>query len=379
VFAAGFALDAAEAVGDGDVVDVLARLVATSVVQAESQSDGSMRYRLLEPLRQFAREQLVDRGDLEQALRRQMAYVLALAERATREQFGPNQLAWFRRMAAEWENVRAALEWTVETGDTVGALRLAAAALGPQRHTLAEGRARLRQVLALPGAEAHELLRGRVQGALALASLMVGDVDAAAGLVEEALAIGRRQGDAALEVRALSVQGGVHLFRGQLDRAEETFIETMALCRRAGLRIDEARVLERLADVALARGDLLAAEVHIREALHVGREAGDAWSLAMGLNALGDVLRSRGDHEGAGSAYEEAMPLFTALDPRGEPPPGTVHNLGYVALGGGDPRQAARCSCKVPSSTDAWGQTGVAWPSASWASPPPIWAQVMPN
>jgi hypothetical protein len=57
----------------------------------------------------------------------------------------------------------------------------------------------------------------------------------------------------------------------------------------------------------------------------------------MPLNGLGDVLRSRGGHEHAGVAYEEALRIFTALDPRGQPPPGTPQNLAYAALSGGDP------------------------------------------
>src|SRR5262249_37383933 len=163
---------------------------------------------------------------------------------------GPNQAAWNRRLDVEWENIRAALDWTIETGDTEGALRLADAALGPRPQTMAECRARLAQVLAMPGVEAHELLHGRVQGALALISLMLGDIGAATALVDQALPIARKHTDTELELLALGVLGGIHLFRGETYRAEAVFTEGMAVCHRAGLRGLEALALERLADVA---------------------------------------------------------------------------------------------------------------------------------
>ena len=62
----------------------------------------------------------------------------------------------------------------------------------------------------------------------------------------------------------------------------------------------------------------------------------------MALNGLADVLRSRGHVEQADAAYQEALELFGTLDPRRRSDQGHLHNLGYVALGRGQPEEAAR-------------------------------------
>ena len=89
VFVAGFDREAAESIDPplargepvaADTATVLDRLVTKSLVAAEPLPDGRMRYRLLEPIRQFARERLVGRGDLAEARRRHATYMLRVAE-----------------------------------------------------------------------------------------------------------------------------------------------------------------------------------------------------------------------------------------------------------------------------------------------------------
>ena len=82
VFAGGFSLDGAQAVaaGDLDAFDVLPRLISRSIVQVDPQPDGGIRYRLLEPLRQFGYARLVESDELESARARQVEYLIELAE-----------------------------------------------------------------------------------------------------------------------------------------------------------------------------------------------------------------------------------------------------------------------------------------------------------
>src|SRR3712207_4185239 len=76
VFAGGWTLEAAEAVGAGggveedDVLDVLSGLVEKSMVVAESVEGGTVRYRLLEPIRQYAQEKLEQSGESEEVRQR---------------------------------------------------------------------------------------------------------------------------------------------------------------------------------------------------------------------------------------------------------------------------------------------------------------------
>ena len=117
VFAGGWTLDAAEAVGSGDdlaaedVVNVLTRLVEKSLVVAQALDDGTTRYRLLETLRQYGRTRLETCGELARVQHRHATYYLTLAERAEPELIGSHQLRWLDQLEREHDNLRAALAW----------------------------------------------------------------------------------------------------------------------------------------------------------------------------------------------------------------------------------------------------------------------------
>jgi non-specific serine/threonine protein kinase len=116
VFVGGWNLEAAEAacgghgLAQGNVLDLLDRLVDTSLVVAEQVNDR-MRYRLLEPIRQYAGELLQRSEEADGARGRHAAYYLGLAERGADEFSGPGQAAWLARLEREHGNLRAALGW----------------------------------------------------------------------------------------------------------------------------------------------------------------------------------------------------------------------------------------------------------------------------
>ena len=145
------------------MLGLLIGLVDKSLVTADEQPDGTARYRLLETLRQYARERLAAGGEDEAVRRRHAAYFLGLAEAAGPDLLGGRQSAWLDRLEREHDNLRAALEWLTERGAAEAGLRLADA-VGPfwmTRGYLQEPRARLERLLALPGAEGTSL-RARV-------------------------------------------------------------------------------------------------------------------------------------------------------------------------------------------------------------------------
>ncbi len=130
VFAGGWTLEAAEAVcmGEGveatDPLDLMTRLVDKSLVIAEAR-DGQGRYRLLETVRQYSRDRLLESGEAEVVRKRHRDFFLALGESAETHRGGPNQVMWLDRLEAEHDNLRAALEWSLGGGDAEAALRLA--------------------------------------------------------------------------------------------------------------------------------------------------------------------------------------------------------------------------------------------------------------
>src|SRR5262249_39044172 len=138
-------------------------LVASLVEQSLLRPVDGPRYRMLETVREYARERLEASGEADQIGRRHAAYFLALAETAEPELFGPAQVSWFDRLEAEHPNLRAALAWA--TGHDLDlALRLGGAL--PQfwrlRGHLGEGREALERALAAgegdPAARAKALL-----------------------------------------------------------------------------------------------------------------------------------------------------------------------------------------------------------------------------
>ena len=132
VFAGGCDLAAAEAVlpddelDAADVVDVLGQLVDKSLVVVDD-TDGGVRYRLLETIRQYARERLDASGDPVALRRRHADHYVALAEAAGPHLRARDHLEWTGVVARDIDNFRAALDWAVETPSPDHALRLVAA------------------------------------------------------------------------------------------------------------------------------------------------------------------------------------------------------------------------------------------------------------
>ena len=117
VFAGGWTLEAAEAVCAGscesafEVLDILDQLGAKSLVIVEHHPEIETRYRLLEPVRQYALEKLHDSGDTESVRDRHLAYFQVLAEQARPHLRAHRQIEWLRRLERELGNIRVALDW----------------------------------------------------------------------------------------------------------------------------------------------------------------------------------------------------------------------------------------------------------------------------
>ena len=160
VFAGGWRLEAAEAVGAGDglepedVLDLMQRLVKKSLVVAEESDDGSERYLLLETLRQYAYERLTATGELESIQGRHASYYLAFVKQTESLESRPADMAWHASYFAERDNLRAALRWLIDNNEVEHAVRLGGR-LGDiwvWGGFLTEGRAHLNALFALPEA-----------------------------------------------------------------------------------------------------------------------------------------------------------------------------------------------------------------------------------
>ena len=129
VFAGGWTLAAAEQVcaGNGidasDVIEQLTSLVDKSLVLTDERA-GATRYRMLETMRQYARDRLRESGAESRWRERHLAYLVALAEEFSRRGKDRTSTTWLGRIATEHDNLRAALAWSAEWNPIDG-LRLA--------------------------------------------------------------------------------------------------------------------------------------------------------------------------------------------------------------------------------------------------------------
>ena len=283
VFAGGWNLEAAEDVvaGDGldrrDVLDLLDRLVARSLVVVEEQ-DLHARYRLLETIRQYAQEKLVDAGEVVVLRHRHLDAFLDFALRAEPELTGPDQAAWLDRIAVEYDNLRAAMDWagSRERADDGAALLSLAASLW--RFWLVRG----------------HWSEGRDWLARALAT------DAAAR-IEPTVA------------RALAAAGDLATEQADLVAAEPLLQRSLEMWREIGEPEGTAKALNHLGNLARSRFEYDTARAYLREALEIRRAIGNERGMAVSLRNLGMLAALERDHQTARTLYEEALPLARRL------------------------------------------------------------------
>jgi non-specific serine/threonine protein kinase len=324
VFSGGFSLEAAEAVGATDdieqpeVLESLLSLVDKSLVVAEAANDGRMRYRMLEPVRHYGLERLEDSGEVEVVRRRHAEFFLALAEEAEPWLRGPEQAAWFERLDAENDNLRAALSWLLEQCEGELALRLSGA-LGEFWHVrghLEEGRRWLEATLAR-GDEAPARVKALLHaGWMAWEQV---DYERSEALGEEALALAREEGDRAATGRALYIQGAPTLYQLDFDGAAALFEEAARLQRGVGDVAGLARTIQALGLTATARLDFMRAAELQEESLALAREAGDQIGIIVALGMGAFAYLGQGDHRRAMNLFREGFELSRSL--------GTKHGI----------------------------------------------------
>jgi tetratricopeptide (TPR) repeat protein len=347
VFVGGWTLEAAEAIcaGEGieewEVLDLLSALVEKSLVQYEEQG-ASARYRLLETVRQYSRDRLLESGNVETARRRHSDWYRALAEQAEPELRGAEQAEWLERLDLEQDNLRGALEWGLAT-DATSALGLAAA-LGlfwELRGYYTEGREALECGLER-GKDTPGTVRTKALGWAGRLARLQGERERAKALLESCLALSRELGDRQGIAFTLNVLG--HLAYGDWETATRLFEESLAISRELGDRWAIAHALSNLSGVARhGRGDVAATRTLHSESLAIQREIGDKRGMGWSLHGLGWAAQQHGDYTEARALFEESLAINREIGHKR----GIAFSLRYlasVAQEQGDTR-AARAYC----------------------------------
>src|SRR5215207_6154986 len=219
VFVGGWDLDAAEAVGAGELVvagfvlDLLSALLDKSLVVADAEAGGALRYGMLEPVRQFGSEKLRESPEAPVVSRRHAEHYLEFAETADPGLLGPDQGLWLQRLRTESWNLRAALAWSLEPvqegRQEARELRLRlVAALGRfwGRNGFEEGKLWLRTALERDRGE-FPRARAKALGELGFILLFQQDYGPALAALDEAVALYKELGDRAGAAFALANLG----------------------------------------------------------------------------------------------------------------------------------------------------------------------------
>jgi len=301
------------------ILDVLSHLVDKSLLIAERRND-TLRYRLLETVRAYAQEKLAVSGEVTAVRDRHLAYFTRLAEQAEPYLFSADQVAWLDRLATEHDNLRAAIDWSLEHADAPAALRLVAAlrSFWYTRGHYDEGRQRTLRALAMPAAQAHTSARASALNA-AGAILWAGQAAAEAHpLLEEALAIGHEIDDQWNIGWALLHLGTIAYQQGDHSAALPLLESGLSSCRAAGAagRRGVGWALIFLGDIALHAGDQNQARSHYQESVALLRELSDHALLAYPLRRLAHLALQQGEFGTAAALCEESLRYNLAIEDR---------------------------------------------------------------
>ncbi|MPZ69748.1 MAG: hypothetical protein GEU71_09485 [Actinobacteria bacterium] len=350
VFAGSFELDAAEAVvaGDGidgdDVLDLVARLVEHSLLQVV-QRRGRARYRLLDTIRVYARQRLSELDDSDRVRGRHLEFHVGLAERAHAGLTGGQPRPWAARLAADLDDLRAAMDWATEFGDLRALVDLTEPIVRFwfDRGLSREVHRRLHDAADAPGAPDDERVRTLITAAaLALAgsepasaygsasqavdAARAADADgplavglgqraysgARSGLstseqvdtdVQQALQHAERCEDASTRAYVLAFAGGARFCGRSIDAGCRLFEQAEEVCEANDLTFQLPAVHASLG-AGLGPGPEWSGRLdqtrrHARRAVELSRQVGRPGWEVIGLTGLGAAAVLQGDHRGA--------------------------------------------------------------------------------
>jgi predicted ATPase/class 3 adenylate cyclase len=396
VFVGGWTLQAAESVcgeksAGFDILDLLTRLVDKSLVFLEESMEG-IRYHRLETIRQYSREKFFETDEVEEIRDRHLDFIVQFVELADENLKGRDQVLWQKRMSAEQDNIRAALDWGLNRSPykalrIVGAANLFWTAAGFSAEGFRWTQKALEQVQENPfirgtTAEERQIARAKALRGLTRLYLSLGDNAKAKRTAEESVAIYRRskdrrglsfalvvlaypleflgerdraetilresysiaraENDAYGMCRALNVLARVILtLHHDLDSAQRYIEESLRLAQKAGLRSQEAQAYEVAARIAIDRNDFDKARAHFMESVRIYQEIEASFNVILEKSNLAHMERKLGNYASALDLYRETIAAFRYMGQTGA----VAHQLecfAFIALAQNQTEHALR-------------------------------------
>jgi predicted ATPase len=307
-----------------DALDCLTQLQAHSLLSARP-SGGTMRFSMLETVREFTEGQLTG-TEREAVQRRHTETFLALVDAASPHLTGAEQATWLARLDAELDNLRAVLDRFIQhgrearpetqqsaEGEAFLWMTIQLDRFWRTRGLAREGRHYYEAALAHPGAQDPTSLRARAWNILGLLAWMQGDLDAAYAAHEESLTIRRVLNDPIGISSSLHNMSSVLRDRREYAAASEYAQQALDLIRDTDETGQKAVIFNTLGLLAVARKDYPAAHVYYEECLRLRREVGDTRGIAIALYNLGEAASHQAEDAAARRYYEESLRLCQQL------------------------------------------------------------------
>ena len=358
VFRGGYSLDAAEAVCNLDddqgasIFDQLVILVDSSLVTPLDGLEGQQRFGMLESLREYAFERLLESGEADRAQRAHAEYYLRFAREVEPRTRTAQRVHWRTVLEQDLENIRRALDWTSTSSGALEMgqwLTITLTYFWTLCGYIREGQHYCDTFLALSNEKATSSVRAELLSLAGILSLLRRGTKSVTpdwtGIIQTA----RQSGEKPTLAKALLLSGAWALasdqpvlaaryfeecqplfhelsdewsevlailwlrntltLRGESNRSRELFERGLAMARHQGDPWLLALTLIDVAQEAFTQGELEKAETTMREVEHMLRSTGEQWGLAWPLTALAQVQLMRGDLASAHATIAEALRL----------------------------------------------------------------------
>jgi predicted ATPase/DNA-binding SARP family transcriptional activator len=310
IFAGGWTLEAAESVCGGNgiemhgVLELLTPLLNKSLIVVERKQESEIRYRLLETVRQYAIEKLIESGEEENIRTRHLNCFLQFSEQAEPALRGPTQIMWMSRLKDERDNIRTALNWAVKTNVEAGLFLSGRLTMFWENLDVQEGSRWLERFTQKPASEIYPLARACALYTLARLLGMHRRVVDGRVMAQKCLDLYRICGDKSGEVDALLLLADIE----DPSRAGEFCQQGLTLAR---LINDKWRTALALYSSGYGQSDRF---FYVEEALGLFQEVGDFRYTAECMVELGRLEMLNNNIEVAQKLLDAANTLFRQLN-----------------------------------------------------------------
>ena len=307
VFAGGWTLESAQAVCDGNALNLINSLAQKSLIVVEQELEHETRYHFHEMLRQYAYEMLVESGEEETVRTRHLKYFLSLSEKIEPGLRSMNHDEWFARAIYERDNLHAALEQAAKTDIEAGLYISSRLEAVWERREVREGAFWLAEYLQNPESKQYPHARARALCAQGWLLLWLQNYPQARSAAAESLALSHTRNDRPGKIDALILMGVAYSFPGNRSEGNKLYKQALTLSQSLGDLWRQAQVYYYLGwEHSASRRDF----TYWEKAVALFRKAGDQRSQAKVLYMTALFRASNGDIELAQKFADEAAMLF---------------------------------------------------------------------